>query len=83
LSALADRSASPLETTRIDFYLAQLAKIRHLLPGALQYLVADGFYAKFKFVEGVRAQKLHLIGKLRVDADRQYLFAGPHKRRAA
>ena len=83
LSALADRSASPLKTTRIDFYLTQLAKIRHLLPDALQYLVADGFYAKFKFVEGVMAQNLHLIGKLRVDADLQYLFTGPQKPRGA
>jgi Transposase DDE domain len=83
LSQLPDRSACPLETTRIDFYLAQLTKIRHLLPGALKYLVADGFYAKFKFVEGVMAQNLHLIGKLRVDADLQYLFTGPQNPRGA
>jgi hypothetical protein len=83
LSALPDRSPRQLETTRIDFYLKQLAKSRHLFPSLLKYLVADGFYAKFKFVEGVIAQKLELISKLRVDADLLYLYTGPQKPRGA
>jgi hypothetical protein len=41
--------------------------------------VADGFYSKQKFVDGVVALNLHLISKLRVDADLRYLYTEPQK----
>ena len=56
--------------------------IRICQPG-LRYWVVDGFYSKKKFVDGVVALKLHLIGKLRRDADLRYLYNGQQKARGA
>jgi DDE superfamily endonuclease len=69
------------ELSRVDFYLAQLREHRPMLPTAVKYLAADGFYAKQKYVDGVRACDLHLITKLRVDANLRYLYAGPRLKR--
>lgn len=43
------------------------------------YLVADSFYAKTKFINGVIGHKLHLISKLRHDADLRWLYTGTQK----
>jgi DDE superfamily endonuclease len=69
------------EQSRVDFYLAQLQKHRPLLPESVKYLAADGFYAKQKYVDGVRACHLHLVTRLRVDANVRYLYAGPRLNR--
>lgn len=67
------------EQTRVDFYLQQLVTNRHLLPEGVKYLAADGFYAKLKYVNGVRKCDLHLITKLRCDADLRYLYSGERR----
>jgi hypothetical protein len=69
------------ELSRVDFYLAQLQQHRHLLPASVKYLAADGFYAKQKYVDGVRDCGLHLITKLRVDANLRHLYNGPRQKR--
>jgi len=61
------------ETTRIDHYLAQLKSTIPYLPSSLDYVVADGFYTKIKWVDGVSNLKLKAIGKLRRDANLRYL----------
>jgi hypothetical protein len=61
------------ETTRINHYLAQLEATVPYLPSSLRYVVADGFYSKVKWVEGVTNLKLEAIGKLRRDANLRYL----------
>ena len=71
------------ETTRIDHYLHQLKDTHPYLPAGLKYWVVDGFYSKKKFVDGVTALQLHLIGKLRSDADMRYLYTGEQKSRGA
>jgi hypothetical protein len=72
------------KATRIDWYGAHLRRDRHLLPTEIQVLVADGYYAKVKFVDEVRETGLHLVSKLRHDAHLRHLFTGPHpKRRGA
>ncbi len=40
--------------------------------GHLRYVVADGYYSKRKFLDGVRALGLHQIGKLRRDANPRF-----------
>lgn len=65
------------EDTRTDFYLQHLQEVRPLLPDAVQCGVFDGYFAKRKFVDGVCALKLHLVSKLRCDADLDYLYTGP------
>jgi hypothetical protein len=49
----------------------------------LRYLVADGFFSKVKFVDGILALNLQLISKLRADADARYLYTGPYAGRGA
>jgi hypothetical protein len=67
------------EVTRVDHYLRHLNATHPCFPVGLNYLVADGFYSKQKFVDGVVALNLHLVSKLRVDADLRYLYTGPQK----
>lgn len=69
------------ERTRVDNYLAQVRENRPALPAQISYLVVDGFYAKQKYVDGVRDCHLHLITKLRCDANLRYLFCGQQKKR--
>lgn len=69
------------EQTRVDFYVNQLREHRHLLPKSINYLAADGFYAKQKYVDGVRACHLHLVTKLRRDADLRFLYTGKREKR--
>jgi hypothetical protein len=71
------------EHTRVDDYLAHLRATRAALPSTVRYLVGDGFYSKLKWVEGVVALKLDVIGKLRSDAHLKYLYEGPQKPRGA
>ena len=72
------------EGTRIAWYGWHLRQARARLPPEVQYLAADGAYAKQKFVDGVCGFALHLVSKLRHDANLRYLYAGPHpKRRGA
>jgi len=72
------------DKTRIDWYLSHLWRDGPLLPPEIRYLAADGYYAKIKFVDSVCDFGLHLISKLRHDANLRYLFTGPHpKRRGA
>lgn len=67
--------------SRIDFYLGHLAYVLSYLPAGILYLVADGFYSKYKWVEGVVQLGLHAIGKLRSDANLKYLYTGTQKPR--
>jgi IS4 transposase len=43
------------------------------------YTVVDGYFAKKKFVDGVRDLDLHQVGKLRCDANMRYLYTGPKR----
>lgn len=68
------------EITRVDYYLTHLQATREALPAAVRYLVGDGFYSKVKWVEGVTALNLEVIGKLRCDANLRYVYTGPQKK---
>lgn len=71
------------ELSRIDHYLQQLKQTVGDLASRVQYLAVDGFYSKQKFVDGVVALNLHLVGKLRRDANLRYLYTGVQKHRGA
>jgi hypothetical protein len=72
------------DKTRIDWYLSHLWRDGPLLSPEVSYLAADGYYAKQKFVDSVCEFGLHMVGKLRHDANLRYLYTGPHpKRRGA
>ena len=69
------------EFTRIDDYLDHLRETKPYWPPTIRYGVFDGFYTKRKFVDGVCGLGLHLIGKLRSDANLRFLYTGPQKPR--
>lgn len=71
------------EPTRMDAYLKHLQDSYAYLPAQLKYWAVDGFYSKKKFVDGVVALNLHVISKLRSDADMRYLYTGVQKPRGA
>ena len=49
------------------------------LLGGIRYLVADSFYAKTKFINGVVEHGMHVVSKLRHDADLRWLYTGEQK----
>jgi Transposase DDE domain len=71
------------ELTRIDDYIQHLKNTRPFLPNSVRYLVADGYYYRFKFSQAVQELNLEFIGKLRTDANLRYLYTGEQKKRGA
>lgn len=69
------------ELTRIDQAVDQLVRVRPHLPASIRYLAVDGAYVKEKFIIGVRQLDLHVLSKLRRDANLRYLFEGLQKPR--
>lgn len=67
--------------TWVDGYLQHLVEDKGALPAGVRYGVFDGYYAKTKFINGLIAQTLHLISKLRHDAHLRWLYNGPQKPR--
>lgn len=66
-------------TTRVDLYAQHVTDVApnlHRLD--IKYLAADAYYSKVKFVSKVIESGLHLVGKLRVDADLQWLYEGQY-----
>lgn len=75
-----DEETTPPKS-RVDFYLGHLAYCVAFFPAAIRYVVADGFYSKYKWVSGVVQLGFHAIGRLRSDANLKFLYDGPQKRR--
>jgi hypothetical protein len=70
----------PDNKSRIDFYVDQVIRRSKELKELADYLVYDGAAAKKKFIDGiVDNTDLHLISKLRNNADMRYLHTGPGK----
>ena len=67
--------------TRVDWYLKHLQQDQGVLPPEVRHLVADGYYGKVKFINGIRDLNWHLISKLRHDANLRWLYHGPQKLR--
>lgn len=78
---IASQEGETNEKTRIDFYLECLLSVWSRIKRGIRYCVADGFFAKAKFVDGVLENGLHLISRLRIDADLKYLYKGEQKKR--
>ena len=71
---------SDAEETRIAISLAHMARV--VTPQSLQGrkdLAVDGYFSKKKFVDGICALDLHVIGKLRRDAHLRHLYSGPRR----
>jgi hypothetical protein len=63
--------------TRLDFALQQVQTVRPHLAADIEYLAADGAFANKKYADGVLNTGLHLVTKLRNDANMRFRFTGP------
>lgn len=84
VAAVAQTPATPelkkeqADATRLDHAIEQLRAARPLLPQVVKYLAADGWYAKQKYVDAACAQDLHVVTKLRSDANMRFRYTGEH-----
>lgn len=62
-----------VEWTLIDWYLHVLRVRKESLLKITPYVVADAYFSKVTFVDGVRQMGFHLISRLRDDASLRYL----------
>ena len=70
------------EPTKIDFCLNHVKTVTpKLLDLGIKYMVADAFFAKRKYVNGVVNLGLHVISKMRKDARLRRIYTGPQKAR--
>lgn len=74
--ATATLKKSGTDNTRIDLALQQMQTAQPHWPKQLRYVAADGYYAKKKYLDGVVALKLHIVTKLRNDADMRFRYVG-------
>jgi len=63
--------------TLVDWYAAAIKKYIEQILSITHYVVADAYFSKKSFVEQIRACTLHLVSKLREDADLSYLSIQP------
>jgi hypothetical protein len=61
----------------LDWYAAVIKKQIKLILSITKYVVADAYFSKKNFVEKIIGCSLHLISKLREDADLSYLSIQP------
>ena len=69
------------DETLIDQYVQQLREAKPFLREGETHLVVDGAFAKKKYVDGVCELGLHVVGKLRRDANMRYLYTGPKRKK--
>lgn len=70
------------DISKIDFFVEHLKKsLDQLLALRIKHVVADAFFAKIKYVEGVMLLGLHVISKFRKDARLRRLHTGPQNPR--
>lgn len=63
--------------TLVDHYTKIIVERKESLRKMSDYLAVDGYFAKHGFVETITTQTgLHVISKLRADANLQYLYHG-------
>ena len=68
--------------TRVDLYGEQVVRLaKNILDLGITYLAVDAYYFKEKFVSAVVGAGLHIVGKLRNDADLLWLYTGPYSGR--
>ena len=68
------------DMTLIDHYAALIIERGAVLRSISSYLAVDAYFSKRKFITAVAENGLHLIGKLRKDADMRYLYEGPKRK---
>jgi len=66
----------------VSHYVSIIKKRMPVLKAMVKYLVADGYFMKHGFIAPLLREGLHVITKMRPDADLRYAYNGPkHKGR--
>ncbi len=63
-------------TSLVDWYISVVKERKETLCSISKYLVADAWFSKKSFVDQVIELGMHLISRLRDDADLKYLYLG-------
>lgn len=63
-------------TSLTDWYVNVIKERKETLSSISRYLVADAWFSKKPFVDQIMALDMHLISRLRDDADLKYLYHG-------
>lgn len=72
------------DETQIDGYLCHIVSVREYLLPNEKYLAADGgLSSKKKFVDGVLGMGLHVVGKLRHDANMKFFYVGAKREKGS
>jgi hypothetical protein len=66
------------EQTLTDWYAGVISDRKDTLTGISKYLVADAWFSKRPFTDQIISLEMHLISRLRDDADLKYLCKDPH-----
>ena len=64
-------------TSLSDWYANVIKERKETLTTISKYIVADAWFSKKPFVDQVIEMEMHLISRLRDDADLKYLYLGP------
>ena len=64
-------------TSLTDWYANVIKQRKEPLTTISKYIVADAWFSKKPFVDQVTEMEMHLISRLRDDADLKYLYLGP------
>jgi hypothetical protein len=64
-------------TSLTDWYVNVIKERKQTLSSISKYLVADAWFSKKPFVDQIIEMDMHLISRLRDDADLKYLYLGP------
>jgi len=84
LEAIQTPNQSTLQTkgqSLVDHYAQIIIDRKEALSSLSGYLAVDGYFSKLSFVEPVCTQTdLHVVSKLRKDANLKYLHNGPQKK---
>jgi hypothetical protein len=64
------------EQTLTDWYAGVISDRKETLMGISKYLVADAWFSKKPFTDQIISLEMHLISRLRDDADLKYLYKG-------
>jgi len=64
------------ETSLTDWYVNVIKERKETLSSISKYLVADAWFSKKPFVDQIIEMDMHLISRLRDDADLKYLYLG-------
>ncbi|MEJ7738702.1 MAG: transposase [Chitinophagaceae bacterium] len=63
----------------VSHYVSIIKKQMPVLKGMVKYLVADGYFTKHDFIAPLLRDGLHIITKMRPDANLRYAFNGPRQ----